>query len=184
MRKTSAQEKSEKTKAEIAATQQMMYDVCKTLEYTDEDIKLSIQHHGGPFDKISDLIEVKYKIESSELSIDHADNDRTQHPLANISEDENNRTLENPGEDNITEPGVMTTGEQQQKFENACLLCERKTGKYVPANRLSLPCGHLTLCESCNTEEVKRCSGSASNHSSRCEKCQGKLSGTMKVYFA
>ena len=59
----------------------------KQLEYTDDDIELAIQHHGGPFDKICDLIEVKYKIESGELSVDHAENGRIQHSLANMPED-------------------------------------------------------------------------------------------------
>ena len=180
VRKTVAQKKAEAVKKQALTSQDMMYEVCQHLEYTDEQIKAAINYHGGPFNDIKELIEVKYRIENGEISVPDNSHKRNQNQRPDIAEDDIARALE--VDNNPPRPGQMLASEQQRSYENACVLCERKTGRYVPACRVSLPCGHLTLCESCNTDEVAKASNT--NNSPKCAKCQGQLTGTMKVYFA
>jgi len=181
VRKTVAQKKAETVEQETHSVQDMMYEVCRHLEYTDDQIEAAIKYHGGPFTDIRELIEVKYKLENGEISVpstqEYSLTREVRHPI--IAEEDRARALQ--VDNNPPRPGQMLASERRQKYDNACLTCENKTGRFVPACRVSLPCGHLTLCESCNTDEVNRAS---TNHSSKCMKCQGQLTGTMKVYFA
>ena len=94
VRKTVAQKKAEAVKKQALTSQDMMYEVCQHLEYTDEQIKAAINYHGGPFNDIKELIEVKYRIENGEISVPDNSHKRNQNQPPDIAEDDIARALE------------------------------------------------------------------------------------------
>jgi len=178
VRKTEAQKKAEVVKDEIKSSQESMLEICQQLDYTKEQVEQAIEFHGGEFDNIKDMIEVLYRIESGDIS--HSD--RASRMISNpvIAEDDIGRALKLDTTQSI--PGEFVRSEQSSRFEQACKNCERKTGSFVPATRISMPCGHLTLCEQCNMDEQSRAPGD--NYDPKCVTCHAKLTGTMRIFFA
>ena len=79
--------------------------------------------------------------------------------------------------------GVFSRADREQKFELGCRNCETRTGRYVPATHIGLPCGHINFCERCNEYEEKK--AEEPNYKVRCANtsCGAPLTATMRVYL-
>lgn len=49
--------------------------------------------------------------------------------------------------------GVSNGTERQRTYPLGCRSCETRTGQYVPATHIGLPCGHVNFCDQCNDNE-------------------------------
>ena len=171
VQKTQAQARVESAQFEAESAQEAMCGLCREFGYSNEQISAAIRHHGGPFDSVTDMLDVIGKIESGELM----SGGTVQLPAASGGQFQQE-----------TAPSTSRAPAQHltTRFEQACRQCERKTGRYVPPTRVCLPCGHRNLCESCNAEEVSKIGSGAPAYTPKCLTCGTPLTGTIKAFLS
>lgn len=160
--------------------QQDMKDVCQRLGYTPERIDRAFFLHFKPFKDVRSLLRYideleKYNPESlSDEVLAESLADRDIKGISTVKTRKPPRTREVHGLQQQNNPKHQSC---------ACRVCEQKTGMFVEARHVSLPCGHLNYCDNCNREEEKRSQNFMYTPRCPAPKCGKLVTSTLKIYY-